>query len=64
MVGFPCIDKIHSKISQRAYLPFDQGHSKLSLMNFKPAYPMVLITMAMRSMMRMEMSPCAKWKAR
>ena len=32
-------------------------------MKFTSAFPMVPMTMAMRSMMRMEMSPCAKWKA-
>jgi len=45
------------------HLPFNQGHSKLSPMNFRPAYPMVPMTMAMR-MMRMEMFYCAEWKAR
>jgi hypothetical protein len=40
-----------------------QERPKIPHMNFKPAYPMVPMTMAMR-MMRMEMFCCAKWKAR
>lgn len=41
-------------------LPSATGHSKLGAMNFKPAFPMVLMTMAMQ----MAMSCCAEWNVR
>jgi hypothetical protein len=47
-----------------ADLSFAKGHSKLDAMFKKPVSPMVTMTMAMRSMMRMEMSRHAEWKAR
>ena len=54
-------------------LQHEAGHSKLLPMNTRPAYPMVTtlapyasagVTMAMRSIMRMEMFCHAEWKAR
>ena len=44
------------------HLPSNRGHSKLLAMNYKPDFPMVTMTMAMR--LYMEMFCCAKRKSR